>query len=349
MIFLVTAAVLCYDEEKLAEWAVLGLSRRNFILSLLLGVLLCLSCGCGAGRGADAGELTVLTIGTADSGGTMFPVGQAIAQELSRDGLRINVGASSGSAMNLQNLLAGEVDLALVSGDAAYAAYTAPQDSGSSLRAIAAVFVSQSNWIAPASAGAVYVHDLKGLRLGVGPQDSSTELAAQIVIEALGLDQEGNSIQNCGLGSGADLLLDGELDALHGFAGIPINALTRAAEGVPCAILRYTQEELDAILDSGGVYLPVTLPANTYPGQDSELDTFGVQCLLCVDSSMDEELVYQLTQRLWNAREELSLAHSAMSVMLEDGFMNEELLLPLHDGAERFYQDPRDGGAQTSD
>lgn len=309
------------------------------LTAFLAAACLCLAAGCAPQHAPSDEGLTVLTIGTADSGGTMYPVGSAIAQALSSDGVKINVGASSGSAMNIQNLATGEVDLALVSGDTAYAAYHDPEGSGGNLRAVAAVFISQSNWIAPVSTGAVYVHDLMGMRIGVGPESSSTELSAQAAIQALGLDQDGTTVQNCGLGSGGELVLEGALDALHGFSGTPINALSTLAQSVPCRILRYTQEELDAILSGNDFYIPAVLPAWTYPGQYTDIDTFGVQCLLCVSASMDEELVYQLTAALWDAREELSQAHHAMSVMMEDGFLCEGLLIPLHDGAQRFYQE----------
>ena len=112
--------------------------------------------------------LEILTIATADSGGTMFPVGKAIAAALETDQMKFNLSASTGSAMNVKSLIAGEVDLALVSGDTALAAREDETAPAEDLYAIAAVFFSQSNWLAPLDTGAVYVHDLRGRRLGVG-------------------------------------------------------------------------------------------------------------------------------------------------------------------------------------
>lgn len=307
--------------------------------AFLAAASLFLFTGCSAQGTSNPSDLTVLTIGTADSGGTMYPVGSAIAQTLSNDALKINIGASSGSAMNIQNLAAGEFDLALVSGDTAYAAFYSPDHSGENLRAIAAVFVSQSNWIAPTSVGAYYVHDLKGMRIGVGPQSSSTELSAQAAIQVLELEVEGTVVQNCGLGAGGEMVLDGELDALHGFSGPPITALSTLAQNTPCRILRYTRAELDAILASNSLYVPVVLPAETYPGQHSDIETFGVKCLLCVDASMDEELVYQLTSSLWQFRDKLSQAHPSMSAMIDESFLFDDLVIPMHGGAQRFYQE----------
>lgn len=77
----------------------------------------------------DADGLIVLTIGTADTGGTMTPVGTAIAQVLSTDQLKFNISTSTGSFMNIQNLSSGEIDLGLVAGDSAYTAVYGTEDS----------------------------------------------------------------------------------------------------------------------------------------------------------------------------------------------------------------------------
>lgn len=281
-------------------------------------------------------SLTVLTIGTADSGGTMYPVGAAIANVLSDDALKVNVGASTGSAMNIQNLADGVVDLALVSSDAAYEAYHA-SESESGLRAVAAVYTSVSNWLIPNSENAYYVHDLQGLRIGVGPENSTTELAARVVIETIGLDQSDTIQVNCGLGAGTEMILNGELDAIHGFSGIPIGGLATLAEKVPCRVLRYTPEELDAILASNAIYSTGTIPAYTYEEQSQDIETFGVKCLLCVDASMDEELVYSITKTIWEQRETLSQAHLSMLVMEDSSYLFDDLPIPLHSGAEKLY------------
>ena len=194
---------------------------------LSMGTVVCLLLtGCGALEdSSSSGEenLTVLTIGTADSGGTMYAVGSAIAQAITdgESSIKINLGASTGSAMNVRGLAGGEIDLGLVSGDVAYAAYHGEDvfsQPVESLRAVAAIYVSSSNWLALESLGAEYVHDLVGKRIGVGPQESTTELSARTAVKVLGLDQNGTELINCGLGDGAHMVGQGELDAIHGFS-----------------------------------------------------------------------------------------------------------------------------------
>ena len=65
--------------------------RRNIVWrGVLLALALTLLAGCGApsgpsGSGSGAENLTLLTIGTADSGGTMYQAGSAIAQVITQE------------------------------------------------------------------------------------------------------------------------------------------------------------------------------------------------------------------------------------------------------------------------
>lgn len=318
--------------------------RKALLALTLLGTL----AGCGAPSGSSSsgdseGDLILLTIGTADSGGTMYQAGSAIAQAITQEdrSIQINISASTGSGMNVRSLASGEVDLALVSGDVAHAAVHGEDEFQPpiELRAIAAVYSSVSNWVAPASSGYTYVHDLTEARIGVGPQGSTTELSARVAVAALSLEEQGTTLVNCGLGDGAEMLGKGELDAVHAFTGMPVPSLVALAKELPCRLLLYTPEELATILEEHLVYYPAQIPAGTYPGQSEAVDTFGVKCLLCVSSSMPEELAYQLTQAIWNASGRMGDYSPAMDDMAQPDFLCQDLPIPLHPGAERFYQE----------
>lgn len=98
--------------------------------------------------------------------------------------IKINISASTGSSGNVHSLQDGSIDLGLVSGDIAFSAVNGTGEfkdhEFKDLKVIAALYPSLSNWMARDDSGIFYVHDLKGNRLGVGPQDSTTELAAKV-------------------------------------------------------------------------------------------------------------------------------------------------------------------------
>lgn len=297
-----------------------------------------------ADSGAKKG-LRVLTIGTADSGGTMYPAGKAIAQAVSSydPTIKMNISASNGSVSNVNSLMNGEIDLGLVSGDVAFSAVnginTFSGQPQTKLKVIAAVYPSLSNWIALASSDLIYVHDLKGKHIGIGPQDSTTDQSAVLALKTMGISEYNSVLINCGLGSGAQDVKEERIDAVYGFAGVPINSFTELADSVPCRVLQYTDQELRSIIRTNPFYYAEVIPAGTYNGQEEDVSTFGIKCLLCVSEDMDEDLVYELTSILYEQASELKELHSALAAMDKTGFMCGSLPIELHNGARRFYEE----------
>lgn len=311
---------------------------RSVCAGLLTAALLLTGTGCAAGTSPKT-ELTVLTIGTADSGGTMYPVGMALAGALGSDSRKINIGASTGSEMNIRSILSGEIDLGLVTADAALAAAKNGETDVEDLRAIGAVYVSVSTWLAAERSGLTYVHELQGMHVGVGPEGSVTEESARISLATLGLTDSGLTMENSSLENAAQWLENGEIDALHAFVGNPSAGLVDMTREFPCTVLRYTQEELDQIIGDGQLYSAAVIPAMSYTGQGEDVPTFGTKCMLCVDASMSEAQVYALTQALWEGRQALGEEHQALRSMEQDGFLWQGLPISLHDGAAAFYQE----------
>lgn len=294
---------------------------------------------------ARSDSLKILTIGTADSGGTMYPVGKAISLVIgdADSSIKINISASTGSSGNVHSLQNGSIDLGLVSGDIAFSAVNGTGEfkdhEFKDLKVIAALYPSLSNWMARDDSGIFYVHDLKGNRLGVGPQDSTTELAAKVSLGTLGITDQNSTFVNCGLGSGADEVKNRTLDAIHGFTGVPISGLAELADTVPCHLLKYTDSELRSIIRSNPFYYMDKIPSGTYKGQDEDIATFGIKALLCVRADLDEDLVYEITSILYENRDRLKDLHPSLSYTAQSGFMFNDLPIELHAGAERFYKE----------
>lgn len=290
-------------------------------------------------------KILILTIGTADRGGTMYPVGSAIAEAISslNDNIKINISASNGSRTNVMGIMDGQIDMGLVSGDVAFSAYEGTDEfSGKpakKLRAIAAVYSSLSNWMAPVSEELYYVHELEGKKIAVGPQDSTTELSARIALDVLGLDATNTIFKNYGLGAAESEVVNGNLDAVHGFAGIPIHGLEELSRALPCRLLKYREQELEEILAQNPFYYKTVIPAGSYTGQETAINTFGVKCLICVSEDMDENLVYTLTKSLAESVPQLTLSHETVKSMEEKDFMCSNLPIPLHPGAEQYYKE----------
>ena len=105
----------------------MSISARS-VIGILIAIPFLCSCSLNGYSSAFSGgteqpdsTITVLTIGTADRGGSMYPAGEAIAEsiETTSEHIHVNICASTGSYTNIQMLSEGQIDLGLVSGDAA--------------------------------------------------------------------------------------------------------------------------------------------------------------------------------------------------------------------------------------
>lgn len=327
---------------------------KNMAPLVILTFTLALS-GCSASNKSDTRvnnhpsesetKLHILTLGTADTGGTMYPAGSAIAAVLSEHNqdIKVNISASTGSYTNVHNIENGQVDMGMVSGDVASAAYEGMDEFSekpvTTLRAIGAIYTSLSTWMAPESEHISYVHELAGHRIAIGPEGSTTELSARMALKAAGLSAANTDLENHSFTSSVDSVLRGTLDAVHSFAGIPVHSLCELSSKTPCRVLKYTKDELDKILSSTPVYIRAIVPAGTYTGQTEDLETFGIKCLLCVDASMDEDLVYTITKTLDEYREELISSHPSLTALSNPEYMCTQIPIPLHSGAERYYKE----------
>lgn len=320
------------------------MKSKKRLLCLLAAVCLMLA-ACTAG--AEDKDIKGLTIGTADSGGTMYPVGKAIAQVITDDAsteISMNVNASTGSAMNVQGLADGEIDLGLVTGDVAYAAVHGTQGFDKpveGLRVIGAIYSSTVNWMAPVSEGIYYVHELQGKSAVLGPEDSTSDYLGRLTLASVGVTESDIELKNASLGVGAAMVAAGEIAAVQGFAGIPIEGLVELANKRPCRLLRFTKKELDDFLEENESYYRDVIPAGSYQGQIGAVSTVGVKCLLCVDAGMSDDMAYRLAELIWNSREKLAEAHPSMQKMLEKDFVYDDLPIQLHPGAEQFYKDQK--------
>ena len=288
----------------------------------------------------------IMTFGTADTGGSMYPAGAAVSQVWTNNvqGVKCNTQTSTGSFQNCQDVSTGEVDVAVATSDVVLNAYNGTgkfADIGKldNLRVIGAVYTSVLSGVALKSSGLTYIHDLLGKRVAVGPAASATENATLAAFDVMGIDSSNTSLENLGLGDGADSVGDGILDAAFGFAGLPIGGQLNLAATKEIQVLDMTQEEIDKVLAGNAAYIQTKIPAGTYTGQDNDANTFGVKCLIIVTADMDADLVYDLCKAMNEHTEEMAAGNALLKDMTDPSFLCTQMPIPLHDGAQKYYSE----------
>ena len=328
------------------------------VLSLILALAMVFALvACGEKQPASDGDASgngdkpargnvIMTFGTADTGGSMYPAGAAVSQVWTNNvqGVKCNTQTSTGSFQNCQDVSTGEVDVAVATSDVVLNAYNGTgkfADIGKldNLRVIGAVYTSVLSGVALKSSGLTYIHELLGKRVAVGPAASATENATLAAFGVMGIDSSNTSLENLGLGDGADSVGDGILDAAFGFAGLPIGGQLNLAATKEIQVLDMTQEEIDKVLAGNAAYIQTKIPAGTYTGQDNDANTFGVKCLIIVTADMDADLVYDLCKAMNEHTEEMAAGNALLKDMTDPSFLCTQMPIPLHDGAQKYYSE----------
>ena len=328
------------------------------VLSLILALAMVFALvACGEKQPASDGDASgdgdkpargnvIMTFGTADTGGSMYPAGAAVSQVWTNNvqGVKCNTQTSTGSFQNCQDVSTGEVDVAVATSDVVLNAYNGTgkfADIGKldNLRVIGAVYTSVLSGVALKSSGLTYIHDLLGKRVAVGPAASATENATLAAFAAMDITKDNTSLENLGLGDGADSVGDGILDAAFGFAGLPIGGQLNLAATKEIQVLDMTQEEIDKVLAGNAAYIQTKIPAGTYTGQDNDANTFGVKCLIIVTADMDADLVYDLCKAMNEHTEEMAAGNALLKDMTDPSYLCTQMPIPLHDGAQKYYSE----------
>ncbi len=302
--------------------------------------------GGGSTEAKPARGNVIWTFGTADTGGSMYPAGAAVSQTWTNNvqGMKCNTQTSTGSFQNVQDVASGEVDVAVATADVVLNGYNGTgkfADIGAlnNIRVIGAVYTSVLSGVTLKSSGLKYVHDLQGKRVAVGPASSATENASLAAFNVMGITKDNTSLENLGLGDGADAVGDGILDAAFGFAGLPIGGQLNLAATKDIAVLDMTDEELDQVLANNAAYIKTKIPAGTYTGVDYDCQTFGVKCLIIVQDTADADLIYDLCKAMNEGAADMAAGNALLKDMTDPSFLCTQMPIPLHPGAEKYYKE----------
>jgi len=318
----------------------------NMMKALVLGAALLTSTSAFA-------EDKDYVLNTASTGGTYHPVGAAIStlskvKLLPSEKFSLTAVNSAGSGANVQALAAGTADFAILQGlFGSYAATgTGPvSEPQANLRSITMLWQNVEQFVISSDkVNSGTVEDLvalKGMSAGMGKQNSGTIGSNAVLLSGLDLSlEEDFELVYAGYGPTADALANGQAVAAGMPSGPPTGAITKllASNEGKFTILDVTDEQREAMDGGRGLWVPYTIAAGTYPGQEKDVSTIAQPNFLAVNADVDEEHVYLLTKTMYENLPFLHAIHPATQAMAIDNALG-GLPVPLHPGAARYYQE----------
>jgi len=218
-------------------------------------------------EGAGAGESTALTFGTGGESGTYYGFGGVLATYVSNNtSVSMTAVVSDGSKANIEDLTAGDVQMAFVQSDVMSYAYNGERlfdEKLDSFSVVAALYMEQVQ-IVTTDSSIQSVADLAGKSVSIGAAGSGVYFNAIDVLGAYGLTEEDIKPVYQSFGDSADSLKDGKIDAAFIVAGAPTTAIVDLATANDVYLVGLGETETAALLESSPYYSAYVIPADMY-------------------------------------------------------------------------------------
>lgn len=327
---------------------------RRWIALLLAATL------AGLSGAAQAQEIRFFRIGTGATGETHFPLGGLIANAISNPpgsrecakggscgvpGLIAVAVSTHGAVANIQALGEGRLDAALAQADIAYWAFHGTgiykgKGAVENLRAIAMLYPDSIHLVARRDAGISGIKDLKGKRVSLGEKGSGTLVEASIILEAHGVKAAQLKPFHLRSGAAADALAAGEIDAFFVTDAGPVPAVADLARKLEIDLVPIEGPQAEKLRATYPFFLPGSIAAGTYRGQETAVATLNVGVVLLVRAEVDAELVYGITRALWHPSTQklLTQGHPRGNLIRLEA-ATERMGIQLHAGAASYYFD----------
>jgi len=280
---------------------------------------------------------------TGGTTGTYYAFGTAVGQILSeKTDIQISVQSTGASRANIQLIDAGEVDIAIVQNDVMDYAWRGVDlfrgEQTTSFASMAGLYAEVCQIVVNAASGISTVADLRGKNVSVGDAGSGVEFNARQILEAYGLTFDDIAMQNLSFAASADALRDNKIDAFFCVAGAPTPAIVDLATSRDILILEIDNYHAGVLIRNYPFYTVFPVPAGSYRGQNTAVQTVAVKATFIVSSSLSEDIVYRLTKSLFESRDLIIAAH-AKGTELSPAYAVEGISVPFHPGAARYLRE----------
>lgn len=300
--------------------------------------------GCGGGSGSSAGGgKQFLNIATGGTAGTYYPLGGALAELLNQNikGMNASAQSTGASVANVNMLKDGSVDIAFIQNDIAYYAANGKEmfkdNKVESIRGIAALYPETVQFVTTADKGIKSIADLKGKKVAVGASGSGAEANARQILGAYGLTYDDIDVQYLSFGEAADALKDGNVDVGVVVAGFPTAAIQDLAANKSAALVNIDAEHADKLMKQYPYFTKITVPKGTYPGQEADVSTVAVKCVIVTTDKLSDDLGEQIVKAIYEHLDRMKAAHAVGKYITKDTAL-EGMSVKMNAGAEKYLK-----------
>mgnify|MGYP001554519700 CR=1 FL=1 len=285
-----------------------------------------------------------LVIATAHVVGTYYPLGKALAESLSEQGIASRAQQTEGSAENCKMVHHDYVELAVCQNDIAFQAHNGQGEfeRGGPLDGLVALcswYPEPIQIFVLADSNINTVADLKGKAIVVGQRKSGTKVNAMQVLQGHGFTEEDlKMMKEAPAATGFEMLAEGTAAAVFLTEAYPARVLRTVTKRKRIRLLELGEEKIDQLVKAHPFFVPLTIPAHHYKGQEKDIKTVAVTATLVASRNLTDEQVENILKVQYANLDKFIKAHpKGAAISMRHAL--DGLSIPLHPGATKFFKE----------
>lgn len=182
--------------------------------------------------------------------------------------------------------------------------------------------------------------DLRGKRVNLGSEGTASRglWLEFLKAQGLGIDDLGRAFAVTQEYNVMGLCSD-YIDAFGLWIGHPAAALGGAIEHCGAHLVGMWSPGSEKLVEERKFYFRGEIPADTYPGQNDPIVSYGFKASLVADSRANPHIVYWLTRSVIENIDIFRNAHPALAAVKPREMFEKGNFLPFHPGADRYWRD----------
>jgi TRAP transporter TAXI family solute receptor len=169
------------------------------------------------------------------------------------------------------------------------------------------------------------------------------EFANRQVMEAIGvtykdIESFGGKVTHTSFGVISKMLMEGQADLFMQVVTAGHPAMSEIAITCDVTFIGLSDDVIKKLTRFG--WFPASIPAGTFKGQNTKIPTVGTTTSLITTDTLSNEQAYAVTKIICDNQEFLSKGHAGLKPFKPQvGWKPENLGLPLHPGAEKYFKE----------
>jgi TRAP transporter TAXI family solute receptor len=188
-----------------------------------------------------------------------------------------------------------------------------------------------------ADSGINSIKDLKGKAVSTQPRGNTGELITGQLLKVFGMSYNDVKMSFVSYTDSVTQMQDGHAHAFGLGTTIPAGAIMDLASARPIKVLDLS-DSLEGMRKLNPGYTLVTIPKGTYPKQEQDTKVIGYATHIVASCKLPADTVYKMTKAIADNTASLGAVVKSMG-SLKPKEMAEDIGVPFHPGAAKFYQE----------